>query len=482
MNKDPIIPIVLCGGIGSRLWPLSRESFPKQFISFINSEKSLLQSTVLRTRKIENIDDPILICNESHRFIVAEQMREISIKPHSILLEPAGKNTAPAITLAALKSLEIYKDPTLLVLSSDHIFKNEESFIKFISYGITYSDLGSLVTFGVTPNHPHTGYGYIEAQNKLDTINVKGEKIIRFIEKPKSDLAKILISDKKYTWNSGIFLFKSRSILSEIETFSPKILEICKSSKIENANDLDFERIDKKIFSSCPNISIDVSVMEKTSKGIVLPLDAGWSDIGDWNSVWENSKKDSLGNVAQGKFILKDTKNSYLRSENKLIVGIGLNNLIIVDADDALLICDKNSTQEVKNTLKTLLDKGYKEAKESKKVYRPWGYYISTIEDKTWKVKLIFVKPKESLSLQKHKYRSEHWVVVGGKAKVTINQEEFEISENESTYIPIGAKHRLSNPGDSPLFLVEVQSGPFICEEDIIRYIDKYGRDQEDNF
>ena len=482
MSKDPIIPVILCGGVGSRLWPLSRESFPKQFLSFTSSEQSLLQSTVLRTRKIKNIDDPILICNESHRFIVAEQMRAISIKVHSILLEPVGRNTAPAITLAAIKSLEIYEDPTLLVLSSDHIFRNEESFINSLSYGITYSEQGSLVTFGVTPNHPHTGYGYIEAQNKLDINNVKGEKIIRFIEKPKSELAKILIKDKKYTWNSGIFLFKSRSILDEIKNFSPEIFEKCKSSKKQTANDLDFERIDKKIFSTCPNISIDVSVMEKTPKGIVLPLDAGWSDIGDWNSVWENSKKNSLGNVEQGKIILKDTKNCYFRSENKLIVGIGLNNLVVVDTDDALLISNKNSTQEVKTILNILLDKGYREAKESKKVYRPWGYYISTIEDKTWKVKLIFVKPKGSLSLQKHKFRSEHWVVVGGKAKVIINHEKFEISENESTYIPIGAKHRLSNPGDSPLLLVEVQSGPLICEEDIIRFTDKYGRAQEDNF
>lgn len=476
MNDEQIIPVILCGGVGSRLWPLSRESFPKQFISIFSKNISLLQSTVNRSRKIQNVEDPILICNEAHRFIVAEQMREINIQPQSILLEPFGKNTAPAITLAALKSLERCKDPTILVLSSDHIFKNETPFLKSIISGKIFSDNDKLVTFGIIPKEPHTGYGYIESEKPLNPKKINGERIIRFIEKPNLSYAEKLIQDKKYSWNSGIFLFKSKTIINEINKYNPDILEICRSSIKKQAYDLDFQRIDKNEFSKCPNLSIDICIMEKTDQGVVLPLDAGWSDIGDWSSVWKNSNKDLDGNVKRGEIFLRETKNSYFRSERKLVVGLGLEDLIVVDTDDALLVTKKRFSQEVKNIVNYLKEANYKEATENKKVYRPWGFYISSIEDKKWKVKLICVNPKQSLSLQKHKFRSEHWVVVKGEASLEINQNKFNLSINESTYIPIGAKHRLSNPGSKPLLLIEVQSGSYLGEDDIIRYEDIYGR------
>lgn len=476
MSDEQIIPVILCGGLGSRLWPLSRESFPKQFISIFSKNISLLQSTANRSKKIKNVEDPILICNEAHRFIVAEQMREINIQPQSILLEPFGKNTAPAITLAALKSLERYKDPTILVLSSDHIFKNETTFLKSIISGKIFSDDNKLVTFGIIPKEPHTGYGYIESEEPLNPKKINGERIIRFIEKPNLSYAKKLIQDKKYSWNSGIFLFKSKTIIKEINKYAPDILEICRSSIKKQSYDLDFQRIDKNEFSKCPNLSVDICIMEKTDQGVVLPLDAGWSDIGDWSSVWKNSNKDINGNVKRGEIFLRETKNSYFRSEHKLIVGLGVEDLIVVDTDDALLVTKKRFSQEVKNIVNYLKEANYKEATENKKVYRPWGFYISSIEDKKWKVKLICVNPKQSLSLQKHKFRSEHWVVVKGEASLEINQSKFNLSSNESTYIPIGAKHRLSNPGSKPLLLIEVQSGSYLGEDDIIRYEDKYGR------
>ena len=476
MNNIQIVPVLLCGGKGSRLWPLSRESLPKQFISIFSEERSLLQTTVIRSQKIQNSENPILICNEEHRFIVAEQMREIMVKPQSILLEPFGRNTAPAITFAALKSLEKYEDPTILVLSTDHIFNNEEAFLESIRIGIKYSNLDKLVTFGTTPTAPHTGYGYIESEKPLSSNKIMGERIIRFIEKPTTSYAKELIKDKKFSWNSGIFLFKSSSIINQIKKYSPEILEICRSSIKNQKYDLDFQRIDKEIFINCPNVSIDISVMEKTKEGIVIPLDAGWSDIGDWNSVWENTKKDPNGNAKIGEILLKGTKNSYFRSENKLIVGLGVENLIVIDTEDALLITKKNQCQDIKGIVNDLIEKGCNEAKENKKVFRPWGFYISYVEDNNWKVKLICVKAKQSLSLQKHKYRSEHWVVVSGKAKIEINNKIFNLSVNESTYIPIGSKHRLSNPGSKPLILIEIQSGSYLGEDDIIRYEDNYGR------
>ena len=477
MSSEYLFPIILSGGFGSRLWPLSRKSFPKQFLSLdAKNEKSLLQKTQERINKIENICSPIIICNEEHRFIVAEQMREINIKPNCILLEPFGRNTAPAIVLGALKSLEFNKDPYLLVLSSDHEIKNEDIFFNVIEKGIEYASKNRLVTFGVIPNSPETGYGYIKSQEELDSKNIKGSNIECFIEKPNLNTAKELIKDKRFTWNSGMFLFKAKAILGEIEKYYPEIITCCKESLRRKLFDLDFQRLDIKSFRKCPNISIDISVMEKTTNGTVLPLDAGWSDIGSWNSVWQINNKDKEGNAVDGNVIIKNTSNCYIRGEKRLIAAIGLKNLIIVETGDAILIIEKDQSQEVKNIVNTLKENGIPEGQEHKKIYRPWGYFESVVDDSGWKVKLITVKPGENLSLQMHHHRSEHWVVVSGTAKVEIDSSIKIIEENQSAYIPLGAKHRLSNPGKINLILIEVQSGSYLGEDDIERFEDSYGR------
>ena len=476
MSTKCIVPLILCGGTGTRLWPLSRESYPKQFLSIKKEDKfSLLQKTIKRILSLKNIKNPILVCNEEHRFIVAEQMRELNIEDFVILLEPFGKNTAPAITVAALKSLEIEEDPTLLVLSSDHEINDPENFLNVIDIGLNFSEENKLVTFGVEPTSPEIGYGYIKSKMPLSK-NIDGFEIESFIEKPNLETAKKFIKDKRFTWNSGIFMFKSKEIIKEINQFSPDILITCKEAIRKSIFDLDFQRLDKASFMKCKNISIDIAVMEKTSRGIIIPLNAGWSDIGSWAAVWETSKKDLQGNHKEGKVILEGTKNSYLRSEDRLIVGINLNDLIVIETRDAILISDKNSCQKVKNIVQNLKEKKIPEAISHTKVYRPWGNYLSVVEENRWKVKLIEVKPNAKLSLQMHHHRSEHWVVVGGTAKVEIDNKVKILSENESVYIPLGSKHRLSNPGKILLTLIEVQSGSYVGEDDIIRFDDIYGR------
>ena len=476
MSKCAITPLILCGGSGSRLWPLSRESYPKQFLSIRKEEDfTLLQKTIKRISTLDNLKKPILVCNEEHRFIVAEQMREINIDDFIILLEPFGRNTAPAITLAALKSLEIEKDPTLLVLSSDHEIKNIEKFLNVVDMGLQFAQMNRLVTFGVVPTSPEIGYGYIKAKKPF-TDKIEGLNIECFIEKPDKETAKKLIKDTRYTWNSGMFMFKSKEIIKEINKFSPEIFSCCKNAIDKSKLDLVFQRLDKDSFEKCDNISIDVAVMEKTSKGIVIPLDAGWSDIGSWEVVWETSNKDFDNNYTEGKVILENTKDSYFRSENRLIVGIDLDNLIVVETRDAILISKKKSSQKVKNIVKHLNKNKITEGKTHTKVYRPWGHYLSVIEANRWQVKLIIVKPGEKLSLQMHHHRSEHWVVVSGTAKVEINNKTDVLSENQSIYIPLGSKHRLSNPGKILLELIEVQSGSYVGEDDIVRFEDFYGR------
>ncbi len=477
MKISPIIPVILCGGSGTRLWPLSRESFPKQYLSLSSSDnKSLLQETKERINGLSNLLDPILICNEDHRFIVAEQMREIDTKPLSILLEPFGRNTAPAVVLGAIKALEINNDPTLLILSSDHIIKNKEKFLDVLKKGLEYSEIGRLVTFGVIPTKPETGYGYIKAENPFEDEKIIGTRIEEFIEKPDLNNALRFIEDKRFTWNSGIFMFKASIIIEEIKKYSPEIFFSCTETIKKSKRDLEFLRIDKNTFQNCPNISIDNAVMERTSKGTVLPLDAGWSDIGSWQAVWESSRKNEDENFTRGKIIIDDTKNCYLRSENRLIVGIGLKNLIVVETNDAILIANKESTQKVKDIVKKLKDKNIPEGQRHRKIFRPWGHYISVVEETRWQLKLIYVKPGEKLSLQMHHHRSEHWVVVNGTAKVELNKNSEVLSENQSIYIPLGSKHRLSNPGKIPLVLIEIQSGAYVGEDDIVRFEDKYGR------
>ncbi len=477
MKNELIIPVILCGGTGTRLWPLSRSGYPKQFLS-LNSENSLsmLQNTVLRVRDKKIFNDPILICNEEHRFIVAEQMRQIKISPRAIILEPVRRNTAPAITVSTLFANDLEKNPSIVVLSSDHLIKNETKFIKSIKLGAGYLKLGRIVTFGVMPDSPETGYGYIESENFLNNSYPKGEKIKRFVEKPTKEEAEKLFDKKNYSWNSGIFLFKAQTLLEQINIYNDEIYDLCKKSLTAIRSDLNFIRVNKIHYESCPNISIDVAVMEKTSLGTVFPFDVGWSDIGSWTAVWNNSNRDENGNVFDGNILAKEIKNSFLKSEYRLIVGLGINNLVVIETQDAILIADKRYSQEVKNVVELLKERKIKEAIEHKKVYRPWGYYNSIENESGWQIKKIEVKVGESISLQKHFHRSEHWIILKGTAMVEINDKKEILTENQSAYIPLGSIHRLSNPGKVPLVLIEVQTGNYLEEDDIERFEDKYDR------
>jgi len=473
-----VIPVILCGGKGTRLWPLSRQSYPKQFLALYGERKeSLLQQTYRRISDLEGLESPIIICNEEHRFLVAEQMRNIEVKPNAIILENEGKNTAPAIALGAIKARELIKEDTLLlILSADHIIDDVKSFQKVLKKGFKYAEKDNLVTFGVIPKYPETGYGYIESEAiyKEEEINIS--KIKKFIEKPDKELTKILIKNKSFTWNSGMFVFKTSLILKELDKNAPIVLKQCRDAFSKSIKDLDFIRIDPNSFSKSPNVSIDIAVMEKTKLGLVISLDAGWSDIGSWKSIWQKEEKDSRGNFIKGKVVDVNSNECYIRSEDRLVVTIGLKNLIVVENQDAILISDIENLDNLKSVVSNLYKYGYEEGISHKKVYRPWGYYIPLVEDKTWQVKKIEVKPGGSLSLQMHHHRSEHWTVVEGTAKVEINEKTFILSENQSTFIPLGAKHRLSNPGQNNLSLIEVQSGKYLGEDDIVRFDDLYGR------
>tara|TARA_Y100001978_G_scaffold199560_1_gene214113 strand:- start:20 stop:1450 length:1431 start_codon:yes stop_codon:yes gene_type:complete len=472
-----IIPIILCGGAGSRLWPLSRTSFPKQFLE-INKDQSIsfFQKTINRIKNYERIGNPIIICNEEYRFIVAEQLRKINIKPEAILLEPVGRNTAPAITVGCLKAIENHLDPFLLVLPADHLINEINTFIKVIDKSLDEVKKGKLITFGITPSKPEIGFGYIQSEKELDNNKLKGEKIINFIEKPDLETAKKLVCDKRFSWNSGIFFFKAEIFLQEVIKYKENIYKLCKKSLLSNTLDLDFQRIDSNSFSLCENIAVDKAIMEKTNLGVVYPLNAGWNDIGSWQSMWEVSDKDKLGNSIIGKVITDNVNNSYLRSENRLIVAIGLEETIVVETIDAVLIAKKDQAQIIKNIVNKLEINKQPEANFHKTIYRPWGNYSSISEGKNWQVKKIIVEKGESLSLQLHNHRSEHWVVVSGKALIEVDGEKKILNKNESAYIPLGSKHRLSNPGNTPLILIEVQSGDYFGEDDIIRFEDKYGR------
>ncbi len=475
-KSNQLIPVILCGGSGSRLWPLSRQSYPKQFLNLINKNKSLLQMTQERVFNLENTKPPIVICNEEHRFVVAEQMREIGVNPSAIILEKDGKNTAPAISLAALKALELEKNPTLLVLSSDHLIQDNHNFLRSINSAINLVKKGRLVTFGVSPTYPETAYGYIQSKNPLDIKTLNGEEISKFFEKPDLEQAKNFLRDKRYSWNSGIFLFSAKAIIGELQNLAPEIYYPCKSAIKNATRDLFFQRIDEKAMANCPSISIDVAIMEKTKLGSVVPLDAKWSDIGSWNSLWESQDKDNEGNLLQGNVLLKDVKNSIFRSEGRLVVGMGVQNLVAIETDDAILVMNRDKSQKIKNLVSLMKNKGIVEASTHKRGYRPWGNYLAIANGENWLVKLIEVNPGASLSLQKHKFRVEHWIVVKGTAKIRIGDKNRILKENQSTFIPLGALHQLSNPEKSTLKIIEVQSGSILSEEDIERFDDIYGR------
>tara|TARA_Y100000589_G_scaffold298045_1_gene306275 strand:+ start:74 stop:1522 length:1449 start_codon:yes stop_codon:yes gene_type:complete len=481
MKTQPIVPIILAGGSGSRLWPLSRKSYPKQFLSLVEGDKNtLLQRTYKRIKNLENLSNPIIICNEEHRFIVGDQMRKIKINPLSIILEPLGRNTAPAIAIAALKAIDYFKDgdldPILLILSSDHHIENINKFHNSLIKSIEESKKGNLIIFGVVPTYPATGYGYIESKDPPISENIIARKVKSFIEKPTQETAKLLFESNKFLWNSGMFVFKATDIIEEIESHSPYIIENCKESLKNSIKDLDFLRLDRKTFEKCPDTSIDIAVFEKTKKAFVIPLDCGWDDIGNWESIWNLSKKDKNDNSLNGKVVTHDTIKSLIKSETRLVLTIGLENIIIIDTKDALLVANKKNAQDVKKLVQTLNREGYIEGKQHKLMHRPWGHYLSIEEGSNWQIKKIEVYPGESLSLQMHHHRSEHWIVVQGTARVEIDNQIKIISQNESAYIPLGSKHRLSNPGKMHLILIEVQSGDYLGEDDIIRFEDIYGR------
>ncbi len=477
MEIRPLIPVILCGGTGTRLWPLSRASYPKQYWALGGVEgETLLQQTQKRLQGLKGLTDPILICHEDHRFIVAEQMRQISVSPKTILLEPIGRNTAPAIAVAALQATERGNDPLLLVLSADHLIQNCEEFRQTIQIGRKPAEEGRLVTFGIVPTCPETGYGYIEAGKAPNGHERIDMPIENFFEKPNKEKAQEFLSDNRFTWNSGIFLFKASAILSELERLAPEIVSSCRAALENEMPDMEFLRLEREAFANCPNVPIDVAVMEKTQLGSVIPLNAGWSDVGSWNALWETAKKDSNGNSSLGRVISENIQNCYIRSEHRLIVGLGLKDLIIVETDDAILIADRSQSQHVKNIVKQLEEDGSPEGKAHRKIYRPWGYYTSVVEDTRWQVKRIVVKPGESLSLQMHHHRAEHWIVVKGTAMIERDGEQQLLGENESTYIPLGCKHRLTNPGKMPMELIEIQSGAYLGEDDIVRFEDRYKR------
>ena len=463
-----ITPVIMAGGSGSRLWPLSRSLHPKQFLA-LNGNETMLQQTIQRLDGL-SVENPVVICNEEHRFIVAEQLRQIK-QTGAIILEPVGRNTAPAIALAA-KTITQSKDSLVLVLAADHVIQNETAFIEAVEKAIPLAEAGKLVTFGIVPTEAHTGYGYIKRGAAVDD----GYRVDAFVEKPNAEVANQYFEGKEHYWNSGMFLMKASRYLEELELFRPDIYSACESSLASISNDADFIRVDKEAFEKCPDESVDYAVMEKTKDAVVVPLDAGWSDIGSWSSLWEVSSKDSNGNSIIGDSIIYQTKNSLIRGSERLIATVGLDNLIIVDTKDALLVANKDKVQDVKKVVEQLKLEGRSEFKIHREVYRPWGKYDSIDNGLRYQVKRITVKPGEKLSIQMHHHRAEHWIVVSGTAKVTNGDRTFLVTENESTYIPIGVVHALENPGQLPLEMIEVQSGSYLGEDDIVRFEDRYGR------
>jgi len=467
-----IIPVILSGGSGTRLWPLSRKQYPKQYLS-LASDNTMLQETILRLNGLDNLADPIIVCNADHRFLVAEQCQQINIKNPTILLEPVGRNTAPAIAAAALQSLKQTDDVVLLVLSADHIIQDVEAFHQAINIVSQQAQEGKLATFGIVPTDANTGYGYIKSSKGTIDGTYKVEE---FVEKPDLETAQSYLEKGNYLWNSGMFMFKAAVLIKELTTHSPEII-VSVNNAVNNAEqDLDFIRLDKQAFESSPSDSIDYALMEKSDNVVVVPLDARWNDIGTWSALHDIGIKDTNGNVIKGDAITQDTTNTYINANHHIVATIGVDNLIVVDTSDATFIATQGKAQEVKSLVESLQADGRDEGVMHRKVYRPWGWYDSIESGKHFQVKRLHVNPGAKLSLQMHHKRAEHWVVVHGTATVTNGDKIFDLNKGESTYIPLGVTHALENNTQNPLEIIEVQSGAYLGEDDIVRFEDIYGR------
>jgi mannose-1-phosphate guanylyltransferase/mannose-6-phosphate isomerase len=468
-----MIPVILAGGVGSRLWPASRNLFPKQFLNLVDDQYSLFQKTLLRLQEMGYVESPIIICNEEHRFLVSNQLEKINVKARSIILEPFGRNTAPAISLAVLTIPED-SNKNLLILPADHNIENLEQFKASLKAAANLCSMDKLVTFGIVPSHAETGYGYLKIGKKIDSTD--GFSLNGFVEKPDKSTAEQFLKSEKYLWNSGMFVFPSNLIKDQLKLYAPDIFKISKSA-LDNANtDLEFLRIDEKHFSKCPSDSIDYAVMEKTDNAVIVPLNAQWNDIGSWDSLYDFKEKDKNNNCIVGDVVARNTEDCLIHSQSKLITTIGVNNLIIVETPDAVLIANKSDSQSVKELVDKLKELKRPEVEQHSRVYRPWGWYESVCAAERFQVKRILVNPGATLSLQLHHHRAEHWVVVKGTAEVTNGKEIKIYSEDQSTYIPLGTQHRLANPGSIPLEIIEVQTGSYLGEDDIVRFEDIYGR------
>ena len=468
-----IVPVILSGGSGARLWPLSREAYPKQFLPLVD-ERTMLQNTALRVAGLADTGAPLVVCNEEHRFMVAEQLRAVGIQPATVMLEPVGRNTAPAVAVAALHAQAGGSDPLLLVLPADHAIVDVEGFRAAVRRVAPQADAGRLITFGIVPTAPETGYGYIKAGAPLAESGVY--VVERFVEKPDAATAQRYLDAGGYYWNSGMFLFRASAFLAELERLAPAILAACQQALTAGRTDRDFLWLDRAAFAACPKNSIDYAVMEKTDHAVVMPLAVGWSDIGSWSALWEVGTRDSDGNIQRGDVISVDTHDSYIDAGARLVATVGVEHLVVVDTADAVLVASKERVQEIKAIVAQLKASGRTEGLLHRKVYRPWGFYDSIDLDQRFQVKRIMIRPGACISAQMHHHRAEHWIVVSGTARVHRGDEEFLLTENQSTYIPVGVQHRLTNPGKIPLEIIEVQSGSYLGEDDIVRFEDVYGR------
>lgn len=470
--SSKVVPIILCGGSGTRLWPMSRKLLPKQFLPLI-TDRSMLQETALRAAALPGSSRPYIVCSEEHRFLAAEQLREVDIAPAKILLEPVARNTAPALAAAAMAVAEIDPAAVMLVLPADHLIADIGKFGEAVTEAAAIAAAGALVTFGIVPQGAETGYGYIE---RGEALGSGGFQVARFVEKPDAARARSFVDSGRYYWNSGMFVMSAGRFLAELEKFRPDILDAVKAAWTKRKLDMDFCRLEAGAFGACPADSIDYAVMERTGNAAVVPADMGWSDVGSWAMLWETAGKDAQGNFARGDVDLNDTRNSYVRAESRLVSVNGVDDVVVVETSDAVMITHRDKSQSVKDVVSRLNEGHRTEHLSHRRVYRPWGYYESIDAGPRFQVKRLMVKPGEILSLQLHHRRAEHWVVVSGKARVTRDEDILNLVANQSTYIPVNTKHRLENSGSEPLFVIEVQSGDYLGEDDIVRFEDRYSR------